>query len=383
MRALRVAIVGAGVISRVHAGVLSSRGDVVLAAIVDPDLDAAKRLAGELPRHPDRPSLYRSLTQALTVEPIDLVVVTSHSSSHAELAETAIEAGCHVLLEKPVDTDLARARRLCGLAAESDRVVGVVSQRRFAPAVMAITDAVRSGRLGRITSATATLAWWRGDDYYASAAWRGTWAGDGGGALMNQGIHAVDILLSIMGTPVAVTGTARTLAHESLEVEDVAAAVVTFESGAVATLLATTAAFPENSTRFQIHGTRGSAFVQDGRLEYFGVDHPPSTVVTPEGARVGDRSTHEVPSYALPGAASDSDALSDHGRQYDDLIDAIHQRHEPRASLHDAGRALAVIVAVYLSHTLERPVRFAEVMAGDYDALDYRSPIRQGTEGTV
>jgi UDP-N-acetyl-2-amino-2-deoxyglucuronate dehydrogenase len=373
MSPLRVALVGAGVIARTHARIAWSHDDLTLAAIIDPVMDAAEALAGDAPA--PRPTAYASLAEALAAASYDLVVITTPSGTHAHLAEEALAAGCHVIIEKPVDIDLVRARRLIRAAEESGRVVSVMSQHRFVPAVDAVSRAVRDGRFGRITSGTATLAWWRDDAYYDSAAWRGTWASDGGGALMNQGIHTVDVLLSLLGRPETVTAVAATVGHDRLEVEDVAAAVVTFDNGAVATLLATTAAFPENSTRIQVHGTRGSAYVQDGLLEYFHADDA-HVDGTPRGwRRGGDQASREVASAHLPGGESGvPDLFDDHLRQYEDVIDAIRTDRPPRGSLDDAVRALGVIVAVYVSSALDRPVRVAEVLDGAYDHVDYRSP---------
>lgn len=373
MSPLRVALVGAGVIARTHARIAWTHDALTLAAIIDPVLEAAESLAGDAPAL--RPTAYASLAEALAAASFDLVVITTPSGTHAHLAEEALAAGCHVIIEKPVDIDLVRARRLIRAAEESDRVVSVMSQHRFVPAVDAVSRAVRDGRFGRITSGTATLAWWRDDGYYDSAAWRGTWAGDGGGALMNQGIHTVDVLLSLLGRPQTVTAVAATVGHDRLEVEDVAAAVVTFDNGAVATLLTTTAAFPENSTRIQVHGTRGSAYVQDGLLEYFHADDAHDDGMPRGWRRGGDQSSREVDSAHRPGGASGvPDLFDDHLRQYEDVIDAIRTGRPPRGSLDDAVRALGVIVAVYLSSALDRPVRVADVLDGAYDHVEYRSP---------
>ncbi|WP_243076598.1 Gfo/Idh/MocA family protein [Microbacterium sp. SS28] len=369
--ALRVALVGAGVIARTHARIAEAHDHLVLAAIIDPMLPAAQALA-ETSAHPEQPAVYASLAEALAADAFDLVVITTPSGSHAQLAEEALDAGCHVVIEKPVDIDLARARGLAARAEQSDRVVSVMTQRRFAPAVQAVSRAVRDGRFGAVTSGTATLAWWRDDAYYDSAAWRGTWASDGGGALMNQGIHTVDVLLSLMGRPVTVSGTAVTVAHDRLEVEDVAGAFIAFENGAVATLLASTAAFPENSTRVQVHGTRGSAYVQDGLLEYFHADDAHDG--SPRGwARGGNQAASEVDAADLPGGeAPIPDLFDDHLRQYEDVIAAIREGREPAGSIGDAVQALAVIIAVYVSSALGHPVRVDDVLDGMYDCFDYK-----------
>ena len=375
MTALRIALVGAGVIARTHARIAHAHDGLVLAAIIDPALPAAQALAQETPANSPRPGVFGSLIEALAVASYDLVVITTPSGTHARLAEEALAAGAHVLIEKPVDIDLPRARRLADLARKSDRIVSVMTQRRFAPSVVAVSRAIDDGRFGRITSGTATMAWWRDDAYYDSAAWRGTWAGDGGGALMNQGVHAVDVLLSLMGRPVTVSGLAATVGHDRLEVEDVTGAVIGFEGGAVATLLATTAAFPENSTRIQVHGTLGSAYLQDGLLEYFHADDAHVADTPRAWGRAGDQSSLVVGPADRPGDVNASRRTSSTStlRQYEDVIEAIRRHHEPAGSVDDAVQSLAVIIAVYVSNALGHPVFVADVLDGMYDHFDYRS----------
>jgi predicted dehydrogenase len=375
MSRLRVALVGAGVIARTHARIAAAHDELTLAAIIDPVRPAREALAAEVDAQ--RPATFASLTEALATAYYDLVVITTPSGTHARLAEEALAAGCHVIIEKPVDIELARARRLVAAAEHAGRVVSVMTQNRFAPAVAAVSRAVREGRFGTITSGTATLAWWRDDAYYDSAEWRGTWASDGGGALMNQGIHTVDVLLSLMGRPVTVTGVAATVGHDRLEVEDVAAAVVTFAHGGVATLLASTAAFPENSTRIQVHGTRGSAYVQDGQLEYFHADDAHAEGAPRGWRRAGDQAGREVGPEHLPGGAKTvPDLFEDHLRQYEDVIDAIRCGRDPLGSLSDAVQALAVIIAVYISSELDHSVRVDDVLDGMYDCFDHRNARR-------
>jgi predicted dehydrogenase len=374
-------LVGAGAIARAHARIACTHPDLELVAVTGRSAGRAQALAADVVDEfrAQRPGVFDSLEVALRTQDIDLVVITTPSGTHAELAEIAIEAGRHVLIEKPVDVRLDRARRLAALAdaaGKAGTVVSVVSQHRFSAPVTAVRTAIDAGRFGRITSATATVAWWRDQTYYDSGEWRGTWQLDGGGALMNQGVHTVDLLLHLLGTPVEVFGWTGLLAHTGIEVEDVAAAVVRFDSGALATLLATTNAFPENSTRIQVHGTAGSAYVQDGRLEYFHADdaHPPGQ---PRGSdRRGDQSALEVgardlPRWAgepaLPEGPSGSDLLGPLRRQYDDVLHAVRTGREPVVTVTDAMRALGLVRAVYVSQTLGTAARFADVLAGAHD----------------
>ena len=146
--------------------------------------------------------------------------------------------------------------------------VAVISQHRFDPATEVAVAAIGNGELGRLTSGIASIDWWRGQTYYDSGDWRGTWELDGGGALMNQGVHTVDLLVATMGRPVEVFAYTGTLAHERIEVEDVAVGVVRFENGALGVLHATTAAYPGLSARLQVHGDRGSVVIDNDKLTF-------------------------------------------------------------------------------------------------------------------
>ena len=372
---LGVALVGVGVIARAHARVAVAHPGLRLVAVVGRAAGAAHELARyvqvELEGEP--PAVLGSLAEVLDDPTVDLVVVTTPSGSHVEIAEAAVNAGKHVVIEKPIDVRLDRARRMVELAeraAASGIVVSVISQNRFAPAVVAVKRAIESGRFGRITSATATVGWWRNQEYYDSGEWRGTWAHDGGGALMNQGVHAVDLILHFLGRPVEVFGYASALVHERIEVEDVAASVVRFESGAVATVLATTDAFPGNSTRLQVHGSTGSAFLQNELLEYFHADdaHLPGE---PRGYRgLGNQAAREVTEHDLPGAAPVADHFKGHLRQYEDVIDAIILGRAPGVTAAQATDVLALVRGVYVSQTLGRPIAFDDVLTGRYDEVE-------------
>jgi len=274
--AIDVAVVGAGIIGHNHAAAVLRHPRLRLAAVIDPVRSAREKLAEKFAHDwgADPPEEYDTLTEALVAGPVGLVAVCTPTGLHADVAEEALAAGRHVLIEKPVDVSLPRARRLAALATEAEArgvLSTVVSQHRFDPASVAVARAVREGRLGRLTSAVASVAWWRAQSYYDSAAWRGTWALDGGGALMNQGVHTVDLLAWLLGRPVEVYAHTGRLAHDSIEVEDVAVATVRFDSGALAVLHATTAAYPGLSVRLQVHGSAGSAVLHDDQLEYFHV----------------------------------------------------------------------------------------------------------------
>jgi predicted dehydrogenase len=366
-RPLTVALVGCGIIGVNHSRVIVRHPDLRIVALVDSVPEASHRLADLIVDElgAERPAEFASLGDALAASSVDLVVICTPSGLHVQLAEEALAAGTHVVIEKPLDVTLPRARRIAALAAEAESrgsVVSVISQHRFDPASVAVARAAHDGAFGRITSGVASVAWWRSQEYYDSGQWRGTWALDGGGAVMNQGVHTVDLLVWFLGRPVEIFAHTALLAHERVEVEDVAVATVRFESGALAVLHATTAAYPGVSVRLQVHGSAGSAVIDDDQLEYF--------YAAGEG-EPRNQAAEQVAASELRGADKGPDGfIVGHLRQYEDIVDAIRTGRQPGVRVEDALVSLAVVRAVYLSATLGTPVSFEAVLAGDLDDVD-------------
>jgi predicted dehydrogenase len=364
---VRFAVVGCGVIGVQRADVLAAGADTAVSVLVDTDRAAAEsvaaRLGGTTP-------VTTSLDEALARDDVDAVAVCVPSGAHAEIAVAALRAGRHVVVEKPVEVTIEAAAPIAAAAAAAPEgtVVTVISQHRFDPASVVVRDAITAGRLGRVTSAVATVSWWRSQSYYDSGAWRGTWELDGGGALMNQGVHTVDLLLWFLGRPVEVTAQTGLLAHERVEVEDTVAAVVRFESGALATLHATTAASPGLSVRLQVLGDAGSAVIDDDRLRYFHSKELAAAEAAGDAgvsADQGDRSDQTA--LVLP-AEEDTDQergpmFTGHARQYRDVVEAIRTGRRPGVTFDDALLALATVQAVYESARTGAAVRVADVLA--------------------
>jgi UDP-N-acetyl-2-amino-2-deoxyglucuronate dehydrogenase len=373
-RPVKVVIIGSGVAATAHARVAVAHPGLQLVGIVETERGASG--AGTKPSladyveetlKGDRPATFSTLDAALAGLDVDLVAVCTPSGTHADIAEQAISAGTHVVIEKPIDVDLVRARRLSSLALEARAqgvVVSVISQHRFDPANAAIARAISAGRFGQITSATATVAWWRDEQYYDSSDWRGSWRLDGG-ALLNQGVQTIDLLVHFLGTPVEVFGRTARLAHSGIEAEDVGGALITFENGAIATLLATTNAHPHVGARVQVHGSAGSAISNRDQLEYFfAADaHPAGS----SRYRYANQALNEVSANDVPGGFDDRELFHGHLRQYEDIIEAIETGREPGVTVTDAVTVLALVRAVYVSQTLGLPVAFADVIGGRYD----------------
>lgn len=327
-----VAIIGAGAIGGVHARLIDSIDGARVCAVISSRTEAAKALAR--PRGAQTATSLDDLIAEGTVP--DVVSVCTPSAGHADLAIRAVELGCHVFLEKPVDITAAAAERLARAAERSDRQVAVVSQRRFLPTSVALREAVDAGLLGRLTGGTTESPFFRPQSYYDSGDWRGTLEHDGGGALMNQGIHALDLLLWLLGAARGVTGFSSTVAHERIDVEDVIGAVVLFENGCVGTVFSSTAAFPGEGVRLSVFGTRGTATIGEGRL-----------ILRLENEE------RIIEDDAPDGWTSIDWA---HRAQYLDLFAAIEADGRPAVGVEDGQRALAAVLGAYESIRTGRAV---------------------------
>ncbi|WP_026923223.1 Gfo/Idh/MocA family protein [Glycomyces arizonensis] len=343
----RFAIIGAGVISSSHAEALQSfPGQAELAAVVDLNPDRARSMAERYGA-----KAFGDIETAVAATGANVAAVCTPTGLHGDAAVRAMEAGAHVMIEKPADITADRIDRVIAARQRTGKLVAVVSQHRFDPATETVIDAIRAGELGRLTSGTANIDWWRGQTYYDSGAWRGTWEFDGGGALMNQGVHTVDLLVAAMGRPVEVVGFTATLAHERLETEDVAVGAVRFDSGAVGTIHASTAVYPGLTARLQIHGDKGSAVIENDRLVFFhrtpaGADRP-EVFMGVQGQSPNQADEHRS------GAAQPAALV----HQYRDFLAALGGEGTVRVGLEDNRQAVALITGLYEAARTGRPVR--------------------------
>jgi UDP-N-acetyl-2-amino-2-deoxyglucuronate dehydrogenase len=345
----KFALVGAGVIGKHHGMVMTQLADQLeLVAVADVDLPRAEALAAERGGR-----AYASLADALANEDVDVVTVATPTGLHGIVAIEALKAGKHVVIEKPAEVTVEKTDEIIAAQREAGRLVSVISQHRFDPATEVLLESIEQGRLGRLTSGVAAIDWWRSQDYYDSGDWRGTWELDGGGAMMNQGVHTVDLLIAAMGRPVEVFAYTGAVAHERIETEDVAAVVVRFESGALGVIHATTAAYPGLSARVHVHGDRGSVVIDNDQLSY--------VHLADEEDGDGDLGNH-LDRYAetqarSAAAGNDPGQLSDaHRLQYLNILAALEGREKLRVDLDTNRRSIAVITGAYESARTGKPV---------------------------
>ena len=337
-------IVGTGVIAAMHAAAIATLPGARLAAVTDVAAEAASAFAAA------RGCAAEPSLDALLARPdVDVVCVCVPSGQHAEVGVRAARAGKHLVVEKPIDVTLAAADRLIEAARAAGVALTVISQHRFDPGLIELKRLLGDGALGRLVLAEASTKWYRTQGYYDSAAWRGTWAMDGG-SLMNQGVHYVDLLRWCMGPVTEVTAVCATQAHQ-VEVEDTALAIVRFGSGAVGTILSSTAAFPGFPQRLEVTGTDGTVIVEDGRI-----------VRRAFGAQAGTRRPGRGPGDGAGpgaiGAAADPAAIdvASHAAQIADLLAAIEEGREPAVDGQAGRDALEIVCAVYESARTGRAV---------------------------
>jgi len=352
-------IVGTGVIAAIHAdaiALLSETGlsetglsetglpPARLAAVTDVDAGGAVAFAAArgCPAEPDLGAL-------LARRDVDVVCVCVPSGLHAAIGVQAAKAGKHLVVEKPIDVTLEAADQLIDAARAAGVALTVISQHRFDPGLVELKRLLDDGTLGRLVLGEASTKWYRAQAYYDSAAWRGTYAMDGG-SLMNQGVHYVDLLRWCMGPVAEVSAMCSTQAHQ-IEVEDTSLAVVRFVSGAVGTILSSTAAFPGFPQRLEITGTEGTVTIEDGRIvgRALAGQADPTTLAPAAEADAG-------PSAAADPAGVD---IASHAAQLADLLDAVEGGRDPAVSGRDGRDALEIILAVYESSRTGRPVRLS------------------------
>lgn len=280
---VRFGILGCGTIAPTHAQAIAAGGGVLIGAV-------SRRYAqAQAFAHEFSCRAYETYEAMLSDEGIDAVSVCTPTGDHFANARQALLAGKHVMVEKPMCLTLLEADALIALSKERGLCLGVISQSRFSDAAQTIRRLVDSGEAGRPVSAQLMMRFYRGQEYYDSAAWRGTFAGDGGGVIMNQGIHGIDLLCYLMGRPVSVTGYARTRLR-NIEVEDTVAAALAFENGAVAVIDATTCSLPSFEKRFILGFEKGTIILENDSITLWTVpgDCPESCRVSLAGNTSAD-----------------------------------------------------------------------------------------------
>ena len=335
---IHIGLLGGGNISQTHARAARAIAGVEISAIYGQNREKAARLGLHYGG-----TVYDDLQRFFAHQPMTAVLIGSPSGLHAEQGIRAAERGLHVLVEKPIDITAARAAALIEACDRANVKLGVFFQDRVKPHLGKVKEMMAAGRLGRPILVAARVRWHRPPDYYGQSRWRGTWSLDGGGALMNQGIHTVDLLLWLMGDLRRVYGKSITALHR-IEAEDTVVATLEFANGAIGTLEATTAAYPGYSRRVELTGTEGTILIEQDRVIAADLRTPT--------AEFSDATAEDNASASSPVVAD----LSGHRMIIEGFLRAIETNGEPCCDGREARRSVRVVQAIYKSSRTGLPV---------------------------
>jgi predicted dehydrogenase len=333
-RTLGIALIGAGNIARTHAAAIAEIHNARLVAICDSVESACRAFSQQMGGLAWTTDVHELVARS----DVDIVSVCTPSGTHADLAVVAARAGKHLIVEKPLDVTLRQADRIIAAARKHNVKLTGIFPNRFRAGANKAKEAIEHGRLGTLVLADVYVKWYRSQEYYSG--WHGTWALDGGGALINQAIHTVDLLQWLAGPVSTVFGHIATLGHV-MEAEDTASAVLTFRQGASGVIQAATSCWPGDPARAEFRGTKGTIVLEDGRVTVWKL----ADATAEEEEMIISLEARDGQSYADPVAI----AHISHRLQIEDMIDAIVNDREPRVTGTEARKAIEVIRAIYLS----------------------------------
>ena len=353
MAKLRFGIIGAGGIARSHANALHQLTDIVdLVAVADVIPAAADSFHErfQVEAYGGEGAIEKLLGRA----DIDAVSLATPSGLHSAQAIMALEAGKHCLSEKPIAITLEQADAMIAAQRKSGKALGSVFQGRYEPATVIVKQAIEAGKLGRIVHANAYLKWFRDQAYYDAGGWRGTWQMDGGGALMNQSVHKVDLVQFLAGPVAALQAYTGTLAHR-IETEDAAVAAVRYRNGALGTIEGMTNAVPNAYTRVEIYGTEGSAHIVNERLQHY---YTRSEVPAP---KEGEKPVTNIAEQKLAAFETEHPAWkTGHVAVFRDFIRNVLDGKDAPVTAVEARKAVEIILAVYQSSRERREITLSQ-----------------------
>ncbi len=330
MKKFGFGLIGCGAIARCHANAISDIENAKLVAVYDFNYEFGKKFAEE-----HNCKVYRTLDELLSNSEIDIVNICTPSGLHFEQIIASAKAKKNVIVEKPIVITEEQMQKVIEAVEENNIKVEVISQLRFTYSIKTLKDAIDAGKLGKIYLADYRMKWYRTPEYYAQAGWRGTWAMDGGGALMNQGIHGIDLIQYLMGGIKSVYADCRTLKHD-IEVEDSANILVEYNNGAIGVIQATTAAKPGYNRKIEVHAEKGTVILSDDTIELWDIEDM------------------EKPQLGVSMANSGSVAMDFsneyHRLQFIDLIDAIANDRKPLVDVYEGKKPVEIILAAYKSN---------------------------------
>jgi len=333
-----IGIIGTGAIAIKHAQAIADLQGARLLGLFNPNPTSAEVARGRF----SEPG-FSDLDEFLAIEGLDIVCICTPSGIHLEPGLAAVRAGKHLMVEKPIEVNVSRADQLIEAAEQNGVKLAVIFQNRFSPDYQKLKQAVDAGVFGRLLMGNAYVNWFRNDAYYATSTWKGTLKADGGGALINQGIHTIDLLLDLMGDVKSVYGQVQTTLYP-IEGEDLGAALVNFQNGALGNITSATALYPGYPERIEVFGTEGSAILEGGRLTAWNVR--------------GQEPSEIAASAALASGSSDPNAIGIqlHLDQWRLFLEALDTDRQAVVDGQTARKSVELICAIYESSRRGEPL---------------------------
>ncbi len=342
-----IGIIGCGNISHNHAMAVSLIDCARLVAVSSRSEEKARRMAKKFDCE------YHANYEAMIArDDIDVIIICTPNKTHASIGIDAAKSGKHVIIEKPIDSQLESADRLINTCRSENVKLTCIFQHRFDPGIQRLKRAIEEKELGKVSFGGCYVKFYRGPEYFNSSPGRGTWEFDGGGVVIMNAIHSIDILQHLLGPIEEVFSYAATLAHDDIEVEDVATTVAKFKNGALGTIEASSAAFPGLYSRIEVNADAGSVVIENNLVKDWRVQD--------EGMRL----------HPLYGDLLNKADYTDNGdlfepaehpnvfaTQIEDFIHAIDEDREPYVSGESARHSLAIVLAIYESAATGRPVK--------------------------
>jgi UDP-N-acetyl-2-amino-2-deoxyglucuronate dehydrogenase len=347
---LRFGLVGCGVIGPVHAEALASLPDALLVAVADLNSERAQKLTDKYGGKP-----YQDLQSMLQRERLDVVIICTPSGLHGEHACQVMRSGRHVIVEKPMEIRREALDEMLRVQQETGVKLAVISQHRFDPASQQVRHLMDDNAFGKPVMGNALIPWWRSQAYYDSGAWRGTWKLDGGGVLMNQSIHSIDLLQWLMGPVKSVMAYTDTLAHR-METEDVAVAALRFANGALGVIAATTGAYPGVTTRIEIFGNQGSAIIENDKLALLHLARDEKDAAGDYGVNTKPVRPGQEPNSSGASANPAAIVANSHALQIADMIRAIRENGTPLVDGYAGRQPVEIILSIYESARTHREI---------------------------